>query len=208
LTSTLLSVSQGDREAAGLAVGILALVGTFTECIELISYISAARSLGRDFEILDTKLDIEKTLLLPRAQTVRLLKPNHDTRLNDGDLQGVVGQTLAYIRLLVSDSQALASRYGLAELKDDQARDFVIGDTIISKSHMVAFVKEMQALNMRTTAHPANVSTIRRVQWAVHDKHKFEDLINVHARRIHWCGETQRTGFEIAASSLRHSVSP
>lgn len=51
-------------EAVGLAVGAITLIGVFKDCIDLFAYISAARSSARDREILNTKLDIEKTLLL------------------------------------------------------------------------------------------------------------------------------------------------
>jgi hypothetical protein len=57
-------------EVAGLFLGAVALLGTFKDCIDLFSYISAARSLGNDYEILNTKLDIEKTLLLQWADRV------------------------------------------------------------------------------------------------------------------------------------------
>ena len=70
-------------EVAGLTVGVLSLVGAFTTCIDLFSYVSAARSLGEDYRLLNAKLDIEKSLLLLWARRVRLVQlksvPKHDT---------------------------------------------------------------------------------------------------------------------------------
>ena len=60
-------------EVAGLTIGVVSLVGVFTSCIDLFSYVSAARSLGEDYRLLNTKLDIEKSLLLLWARRVRLV---------------------------------------------------------------------------------------------------------------------------------------
>jgi len=62
--ATTLILAAWLRNYWALAIGILALAGTCKDCIELFSYISSAKSLGRDYELLDVKLDIEKTLLL------------------------------------------------------------------------------------------------------------------------------------------------
>lgn len=51
-------------ETAGLVVGTLALVGVFNDCLEMMSNISALRSMKNDGKLLNTKLDLEKTLLL------------------------------------------------------------------------------------------------------------------------------------------------
>ncbi len=51
-------------KAVGLFLGAVALVGSFIDYIDLVSNISASRSLGADYELLNIKLYIEKTLLL------------------------------------------------------------------------------------------------------------------------------------------------
>lgn len=63
-------------EAVGVALGALALLSAFKDCIDLFSTISAAKSLDVDCETLNTKLDIEKTLLLQWIDRVRLLDPS------------------------------------------------------------------------------------------------------------------------------------
>jgi hypothetical protein len=42
-------------EAVGLVVGVVALIGTFEDCIDLFPYLSSSRELGRDYEILGRK---------------------------------------------------------------------------------------------------------------------------------------------------------
>ena len=36
-------------EAAGLVLGVVALVGSFKDCLDLFLYVSAAKSVGRDY---------------------------------------------------------------------------------------------------------------------------------------------------------------
>ena len=94
-------------EAAGLVLGVIGLIGSFKDCVDLFSYISAARSLGRDYEVLNTKLDVEKTLLLQWAERVRLVKPRYDERLDDHNVQTAIARILASIQLLLSEGKDL-----------------------------------------------------------------------------------------------------
>lgn len=95
-------------EAVGVALGALALLSAFKDCIDLFSTISAAKSLGVDCETLNTKLDIEKTLLLQWIDRVRLLDPSdYDRRLDDLRINKAVSSILTSIRLLLSESANL-----------------------------------------------------------------------------------------------------
>lgn len=49
-------------EAIGLVLGVAGLAGLFNACIEAISLFHASRSHERDFEIIMTRLEIEKTI--------------------------------------------------------------------------------------------------------------------------------------------------
>ena len=70
-------------EAAGLALGVVALAGIFKDCIDLFGYITASRNLGQDYDLLTTKLDVKKLLLLRWSERVGLFHPNYDCRLDD-----------------------------------------------------------------------------------------------------------------------------
>jgi len=100
-------------EPVGLLFGVIALAGTFKDCVDLFSYIRASRSLGRDHEILETKLDVEKTLFLQWAQRVRLLRPEYDERLDHPPTRDTIARVLASVRLLLSEGDKLQHRYGL-----------------------------------------------------------------------------------------------
>src|SRR3569833_653148 len=88
-------------EVAGLVLGTVALVGTFKDCVDLYSYISAAKSLGRDRELLETKLDVEKTLLLQWADRIGLMKEGYDRRLDDPETLQAVTRVLTCVFLLL-----------------------------------------------------------------------------------------------------------
>ncbi|OQV10331.1 hypothetical protein CLAIMM_14350 [Cladophialophora immunda] len=84
-------------EVAGLLVSTVPPISCFKDCVDLLSYISAARSFGRDYDLLNMKLDLQRALLLQR------LEHNHE----------LVGEILASIALLLSDGECLQTRYGL-----------------------------------------------------------------------------------------------
>lgn len=92
-------------EPIGFAISIVSLVCVFNECVDLFSLISATSSLGNDFEILNAKLDVEKTLLLQWAQRVRLLQPGHDERLDQRRTAKAVSTTLSALGSLLSKTE-------------------------------------------------------------------------------------------------------
>ena len=130
-------------EAAGLAVGVIALIGVFKDCIDLFSYISAARSLERDYEVINTKLDVEKMLLLQWAERLRLVKPPYDKRLDDIEIQRTITRILSSVKLLLSESEDLRNRYGLEQVEEN---DMVAPP--ISARRMLDFTREFEKLNL------------------------------------------------------------
>ena len=171
-------------EAAGFAVGIIGLIGSFKECIDLFSYITVARSLGRDYELLSTKLDVEKTLLLQWAYRTSLLKPNYDRRLDDPNIRNTVAQLVSSIRILLSDTKVLQQRYGMRVFKPgDEACSAVYG---VGASRMSTFtadfgkldllLQEFERLDLRIRGH-RSASCALKARWAIRDKDKFADLL-------------------------------
>ncbi|RYP10775.1 hypothetical protein DL765_007986 [Monosporascus sp. GIB2] len=93
-------------ETASLVVGVVALAGLFKDCVDLFSCTSATKSLSRDYEALNTELDIEKTLLLQRVDRVQLLSLNqYDLRLENKTIQKTVSRILSCIRQLLGESR-------------------------------------------------------------------------------------------------------
>ncbi|KAK4201687.1 prion-inhibition and propagation-domain-containing protein [Triangularia verruculosa] len=164
-------------ETAGLVVGVLALAGLFNDCLELLSHISALRSMNYDGELLDTKLDVEKTLFLQWADRVRLFYSDCDPRLQTGDAAQTVQHVLQRMRGLMKDSSEIQSRYGLRKALPSD--DIVSEANQISGPRMLKFSKAFEKLhiNGRTTINSAP-SLLTKARWVAIDKAKFNDLIN------------------------------
>lgn len=134
-------------EAIALSIGVLALVGVFKDWIELISLISASRTLGRDFELLNAKIDIERALLLQWSSRTGLLTREHDKRLDDDALLCSVSLVLSSLRHLLKDSKQLRDRYGLREAEEtSEAVTLTMSD-----SRIKTFTENFRALNLRVT---------------------------------------------------------
>jgi hypothetical protein len=160
-------------EAAGFAIGAVALISLFTDCVDILKLISASRSLGRDCELVNTRLDIEKALLLQWATRVRLLDPDYDQRLDDPRIRETVSKTLDSIRLLLQESHDLGRRYGLnKETPDPEAK--YRPKELISSSRMAQFIREYDTVQARVRG---GSSSMARVRWVVVDKEKFGCLL-------------------------------
>ncbi|KAK3291571.1 prion-inhibition and propagation-domain-containing protein [Chaetomium fimeti] len=152
-------------EVAGLAIGIIGLgglIGAFKDTIDLFTLVVDTRHLGRQYEILDTKLDIEKTLLLQRADRVRLLRNDYDKRLDDANTQRLLTRILASIGSILSDSEGLQERYGLRS-EDDAS---LAADPIApASSHLVASGLPLEALTRELPSPPTDKA--RRNRWRI-----------------------------------------
>lgn len=165
-------------ETAGLVLGVVALAGTFKDCVDLFTYFSAYRSLDRDYEILVAKLDVEKTLLLQWAVRVRLLRPDHDLQLDDSTTQNAVAQVLASIRQLLGESSSLQERYGLKQYREQPTAGSAQGmATTLSRGHMERFTEEFHALQIRMQQMRTAVPISAKCRWVITDKDKFEKLV-------------------------------
>jgi hypothetical protein len=101
-------------EIAGLAVGTLALVGVFEDCVRLFSQIGAAKSMEKDYTLLATRLDVQKALLLQWAERMNIYDEKHcDPRLRDPIIGSLIYRALDCIRKLLKDGDFLQERYGV-----------------------------------------------------------------------------------------------
>ncbi len=171
-------------EAAGLALSVVALAGVFKDCIDLFSYIKAARALGSEYYLLETRLDVEKTLLLQWAERVGLVQGNRHPRLSDVKIQPAVVAILKSIHLLLSESEELQHRYGLTPAAEEPRRSNQIelstnNSCRLGDRRLHRFMSAFRDLTIRDEENGIlnKVSTIQRVRWAIQDKEKFEELV-------------------------------
>ncbi|KAK0726499.1 prion-inhibition and propagation-domain-containing protein [Apiosordaria backusii] len=166
-------------ETAGLVVGVFALAGLFNNCLEMMSHISALRSMHHDAELLNTKLDVEKTLFLQWADRVRLLHSDCDVRLRSGDTAQTIEKVLKAMSELASDSSEIQARYGLRQRLPEDSILPGEPENPISGPRMLNFNKALEKLQIRTTTKQKSRSSSRlsKVRWVVIDKAKFDCLI-------------------------------
>ncbi|KAI1246353.1 hypothetical protein MGN70_013252 [Eutypa lata] len=145
-------------ETAGLLIGVIALAGTFKDCIDLFGYITASRNLGSDYDLITTKLDVEKTLFLQWAQRVHLLDEHYDVRLTHFDVANTISPTVTLCNI-------------------DMACDQIPSDHALSGPRMNRFISDFTALSVRSNMPRKDVPVLHKVRWAIHDKDKFENLI-------------------------------
>ena len=164
-------------EAAGLAIGVAALIGTVKDCIDLFGYISASRDFGRDYQVLATQLEVAKILLLQWVYRVHLFDQNDN--LLDPTTTNTASQVLSSIQHLLGDAQNLQDKYGLRDETSSTSSGHRITnraasrhDHVLSESRMDRFYRDFKNITVR-----ADVSTTKKIRWAVHDKDKFDVLI-------------------------------
>ena len=161
-------------EAAGLVIGAVALASLFKDCLELYSCFSAAKSLGKEYQIIEAMLDIEKTIFLQWANRVRLVEDDYDQRLNNPDMATTIYQVLSSIRLLLSDSHELQEKYGLRNPTNDEA---VVSTPVMSVTRMAHFTARFQAMALEVQQRQSGTSLAKKISWVVKDKVQFEGLV-------------------------------
>ncbi|OAL53429.1 hypothetical protein IQ07DRAFT_360507 [Pyrenochaeta sp. DS3sAY3a] len=152
------------------------VIRLFKDTVDLFSLILDSRHLGRDYEILDTKLDIEKMILLQWADRVKLLSSSYDKRLDDRDAQRLITKILECVATLLTNAPELQQRYGMNKVPADSLTPengaaLVSGTLRVSDARWERFLKDYNDLNT------SSVPTGKRVRWMIRDKQKFEGLI-------------------------------
>ncbi|KAM0296933.1 hypothetical protein ACHAPM_010119 [Fusarium culmorum] len=167
-------------EVAGLvlgAVGVAGLIGAFKDTIDLFGLLADARDLGRDYEILKIKFDIQKTLLLQWSDRVGLLRINdYDPLPDQAHIREAIGETLSCIRLLLTDGTALRSKYGIDVVDDQVCASHLTSVSSISAWRMGVFKNQYEDFKKRM-AQGNEMPFRSRALWAVRDKTKFQVLV-------------------------------
>lgn len=180
-------------EGIGLGIGTLALVGVFGDCVELLSYIGAAKSMGQDYAVLATKLDIQRVLLYQWANRLNLFDSiNYDKRLDMPEIRSPVSQGLDCIRQLLEDGHKLEQRYGVRPAKIHESIEL---PTALSNRLRSQFSRMTRKLRSRRDVQPLQLyqavqsgpfpgdrhntqhGAVDKVRWIIKDKKQFESLV-------------------------------
>lgn len=170
-------------EPIGFTAGIVALAGLFSTCVECWEYFQSAQSLERDYALLATKLEVEKTRFLMWGNTVGVVTPDRrDISLDLPHVPPLVERILNCMIVIFTDSEALVSKYGLQQTKtaehDSHTPSLIAKRTTLSSNQLSKFkmsVKQFQAL---FKGHQQKITLFERTRWAIRDRDKFGVLVD------------------------------
>jgi len=172
-------------DATSLGVGIGGLIGLFSTCVQSYELINLGASHGRDYQVLLTKLKIEKTRLISWGEAVGLytiiddcddrqleleMANSYHESLFRPHIQGTVFSILNCIQLTFTDVNRLVDRYGLEQ--DDKY------DLVTSRNFMPAVSDGYQRFQRRMSMQQQRVGFFDKFRWCLKDKRKFDVLVS------------------------------
>ncbi|KAL8979670.1 MAG: hypothetical protein Q9205_005052 [Flavoplaca limonia] len=175
--------SQLDlMEPVSLSIGAVGLVALLTTCVECFEYIDAAKSCGRDLELLTTKFAIEKARLLIWGESVGILSSTTTTttsKVESSPVRPVIEQTLNCIRLRFEDTDALTARYGLKPAEVNASSLALTGPSgsIQSVALPLRLKTSYIRFKSRIDQNQKQTSTTKKTKWAIRDKQKFSGFV-------------------------------
>ena len=159
-------------DPASLTLGILGVAGLFSVCVQCFDMVQMGRSRNRDFEILHTKLDVQKVRFLIWGEAVGLVGSVATSEdLNLLDIRPTVEKVLKCIHLLFTDSEKLTSRYGI--LKEGNIFKAVTSTGNQGSVFKRTFARFHRQISLRT--HEISIS--RSARWVIDDEKKFRSLV-------------------------------
>lgn len=176
-------------EAAGLTLAVVAMTSLFKDCVDLFLYIDSAKNSNREYQVLDTKLDIERTLLVQWAERVKLTSRDYDHRLDDDRTNEAILKVLRSVKELLDNGNQLRTRYGLQPVGDlDVPKSVRLSELRIKPLHpdepistkgVLHFIEGFQALDLEDADRRRSKTRMmtKQVRWAIRDKDNFECLI-------------------------------
>jgi hypothetical protein len=168
-------------EVAGLSLAAAGLATLFSTCIDCFELIRTAKAQGRDYEILLTKLDVEKTRLLQWADGVGLLGLDERSRnplLNDENTVLIIERVLQSIAALWNDSDQLRSRYGLSEGGGPNPDHTSINQIVLSGPRFSGFRISLANFWNRAALRQKRTERLTKAKWAISDRQQFRELVN------------------------------
>ncbi len=166
-------------DPASLTLGLLSLAGLFSTCVECFDYVKSARSQGREYDILATKLEVEETRFLIWGEVVGILKTGereHDPILDSPSVRKAVGRILSRVEDIFKNTDSLVCRYGLKQtviLEGDSNNPKLSANQLSKfKASYKKYVQPLFKEGQRKT------SLLGKTRWAIHDRVKFNVLVD------------------------------
>ncbi|OBT62209.1 hypothetical protein VE03_08057 [Pseudogymnoascus sp. 23342-1-I1] len=178
-------------DPTGVVIGAASLLTLFKTCLEMYESIESGRNLGTDYEVLSTKVGIERVRLALWGDVVGLFdldlaRDSHagppqqrhgvDPRLGEPRIARAVSDILNCMRQLFEDSGSLTRRYGLqptSSVDSTVAVAGIRGDTVAT-----TFRNTYARLHASASRVQQSTSLVLTARWAIKDKKRFGRFID------------------------------
>ncbi|KAL9095172.1 MAG: hypothetical protein Q9165_002428 [Trypethelium subeluteriae] len=151
-------------DVAGLVIGAVALASLFSTCVELFDYFELGRNYACDYRLACTKLGLLRARLSQWGDVLNVAAPGgehpvlRDCWPSEGE---IVGRSLLGIQSILDDTTLLLEKYNVER-----------------RGHKIIKSLTFQAKHIIRASTDSNPRLIRRrTIWAIHDKGKFDTLI-------------------------------
>lgn len=151
---------MSGAEAAGLAVGVIALASLFTTCIDLLDYFELGKNYLYDYELACTKVNILHKRLSHWGYATRIQDPSYEhPSFSHPARRDAVGNSLLKLSAILANTEGLRKKYDLRPTS--QAAEILPKQQ--SRSNRLAH----WSLQLR-----------RRTTWSIRDRAKFDRFID------------------------------
>ena len=176
----ILALCFGEMEAAGLVFGATGFAAAlFSASVDCFNFVDSCRAYGRDYEMVLTKLDIEKTRLLQWGHGVGLCSGDPQNGVPGLDSNQMVERVLNCICLLLTDADKLRSKYGMETSEvSSSAPSGDMAVTSVSRSRLLDFTKKYADFRRHIALRQKRTSTSAKMAWAIRESSRFALLVN------------------------------
>lgn len=175
-------------EAAGLALGAVALVSLFQTAVEFLEYFEVAKNLRADHELAMTKINLLEVRLKQWGRDLRIQEVGEECDgwlrmyyLEDG---GLITSCLIGISNILGNASQLTSKYGLDQTKRLSWHSF-LSDVSQSCTGPYRQASKFKSSYKGPCPTPSTVRFSRnstslggKITWAIKDKKRFDSLIS------------------------------
>jgi len=166
-------------EPVGFTVGV---AGLFAVSLDVLDRISAAKTYGKDYQTLVTKVEIERLRLLLWGQAVGL-SPAADgisaspQQLQDPRIQGAVCELLSWAIQLFKDSETFKKRHTTTGITTRELSTFLPSRSSSGRQISVVTTTAIDSPRGRAGLHQKKASAMMKMRWALSGKRKSEKLL-------------------------------
>lgn len=160
--------------------GNAAIAGALKACLDILSDMCCAEALEDEWPLLQTKLDVERTLLLQWVDKVKLLDEIYDVGLDNLDTHSQIIHLLHTVYEMLMDKLGLMSRYYIMHHEQEDSlpdATYLQSSPILSRERLEKFNSEFTRQKLRVLHVPDGTPSTTRILRIVTCKDGFERFI-------------------------------